>query len=674
MNLRDAAKAKARKQAEARLAAYIDAARKLEVFGRDLDFDALVWDLTAALGPVQGHARNLRFTKWGEGHQFNWKEPLSEPIALFARAYVCHRWSEKAKGTLDASLRAFRALDVVVSDRQIPSVVLLDGEVLAAALRVLETRSGLDAVYSAARELEQIAGVLNKAVLTIVPVHFKSWIGKPAVDSTRIGAAFDERRMSKLPSPEAIRALGAIFGLATEPGDRVVIDVMAVLTSQPDRIGEALSLPVDCEVEEECNGKLAYGLRWLNKKGAPPTVKWVLDEMEPVIREAIGRLKSMSERGRRIAAWYEAHPTSLYLDPEHEHLRNQEWLSKEEASAIIWRGPVARTVLNMMLITNKIPKELVRSDVHGREVLRVRFADIERFVVSKLPSDFPIFERNYNLKFSDAMCVFPTDSLHGNKTEWRCMITRLTHSQINSRIRLDNSQRADSFFEKFGFHESDGSPIRFHTHMLRHYLNTMAQEAGLSQLDIALISGRKVVAQNASYDHVSAQRRLQQARELGSQPFEVSTYGTTPIKHEPLSLKDVGKFRNIAFHMSEVGACAHDFAMTPCTQHRDCLNCDEMFCIKGDELRCGRIRLLRDQTKLALESAKRANSDGEYGASRWVVHQKATLARLEKVVLLFEDPNVPVGAIIHVESGTWSTNPPRRALPSDKPPAIRGDA
>lgn len=372
----------------------------------------------------------------------------------------------------------------------------------------------------------------------------------------------------------------------------------------------------------------------------------------------------------------------MYLDPEHEHLRHQEWLSKEEATAIIWRGPVARTVLNMMLTQNSIPKETVKSEVTGRQVLRVRFADIERYIVSKLPPGFPILEKNYNLKFSDAMCVFPADSLHGNKTEWRCMITRLTHSQINTRIQFCSSAvlqfcssaRGETIFEKFGFRESDGSPIRFYTHMLRHYLNTMAQEAGLSQLDIALISGRKVVAQNASYDHVSAQRRLQQARELGEQPFEVSTYGTTSARHEPISLKDVGKFRNIAFHMSEVGACAHDFAMTPCTLHRDCLNCDEMFCIKGDEIRCDRIRMLRDQTKLGLESAELANSDGEFGASRWVVHQRATLERLDKMVQLFDDPTVPAGAIIHVASGAWSLTMPRRALPSDKPPAIEGDA
>lgn len=673
MNLRDAAKEKAKKQAEARLAAYIDAARKLEVFGRDLDFDALVWDLTAALGPVQGHARTLRFTKWGEGHQSNWKEPLSKPIASFTRAYVRHRWSQKAKGALDAQLRAFRALDVVMSERQITSVALLDGDCLAAAVRVVEMRGKSDTAYGVGRELEQITKTLNSELLTVVPAHFKSWLGKPAIDSTRIGTAFDEQRMSKLPSPEAIRALGTIFGLATEPGDRVVIDVLAILTSAPDRIGEALSLPMDCEVEEDHDGKLVYGLRWLNTKGAPPTVKWVFKEMEPVIREAIGRLKSMSERGRKIAAWYEAHPTSLYLDPEHEHLRNQEWLSREEATAIIWRGPVARTVLNMMLTQNKIPKETVKSEANGRQVLRVRFADIERYVVSKLPPGFPLLDRNYNLRFSDAMCVFPADSLHGNKTEWRCMITRLTHSQINTRIQLNNSPRADSIFEKFGFHESDGSPIHFHTHMLRHYLNTMAQDAGLSQLDIALISGRKVVAQNASYDHVSAERRLQQARERGAQPFEVSSYGTSPVRHEPISMKDVGKFRNIAFHMSEVGACAHDFAMTPCTLHRDCLNCDEMFCIKGDEARCGHIRMLRDQTKLGLESAERANSDGEFGASRWVVHQRATLERLDKLVQLFDDPTVPAGAIIHVASGTWSLTMPRRVLPSDKPTAISRD-
>jgi hypothetical protein len=672
MTIQDAARTKAIKAAEKRLATYVEAARGLATFGKDLDFDATVWDLTGALGPIQGHARNLRFTKWGKGHHNEWDEPLSEPVAMFSRAYVRRRWNEKATGALDAQLRALRALDEVVVGRGLTSIALVDGETLAAALRVLETRFKLAPAYTAARELEQLAKALNKNLLTVVPIRFKSWLGKPAIDSARIGAEFDQQRMAKLPSPEALHAIGTIFGLATEPGDRVVSDILAILASAPDRIGEALCCPEDCEVEEEYDGRLVHGLRWLNKKGAPPTVKWTLKEMEPVVREAVGRLKSMSERGRRIAAWYEAHPTSLYLDPEHEHLRHQEWLSREEATAIIWRGPVARTVLNMMLDQNGIPKEKVKNEESGRWVLRVRFSDIERFVVSKLPPGFPILDANYNLKFSDSMCVFPTDFLHGNKTEWRCMVTRLTHSQVNARIAFDPKARARTIFEKFGFREADGSPIYFHTHMLRHYLNTMAQDAGLSQLDIALISGRKVVAQNASYDHVSAERRLQKVRDTGPEAFEVRTGTEVPVRHKPISFGDVGKFRKIAFHMTEVGACAHQFELAPCKMHRDCLNCNEMYCTKGDEIRCDRIRAMRDQTRIALDSAIRADSQGEFGASRWVVHQKMTLERLDKLVLLFDDPAVPVGAIIHVASGAWSLSPPRRALPSEKKSPLLG--
>ena len=672
MNLNDAAGAKARAQAEAKLEAYIDIARnKLNPFGAELPFDAPKWDVTEALGPQQGHLRSVCFTQWNEGHSGTWKLPLEEPVAAFAKAYVLHRWSLRNKGALDAQLRAIRSLHDVFIERGIKSMSLADGDTFAAAARILEARCEHAPAYTAARELEHMAKALTDAQLTVVPVRFNSWLSKQTTDGARIGAQFDARRMSKLPSPAAIRALGAMFGLAEDLGDRVTIDVLAILTASPDRVGEALSLPVDCEVEEEHDGALVYGLRWLNEKGAPPSVKWVSREMEPVIREAVARLRDASKRARHIALWYEVKPTSLYLDPEFEHLRYQEWLTREEASAMIWKGPVARTVLNMMLVQNNIPKELVRNKGQGGSgVIRVRFADLEHFLLKKIPPGFPILNRDYNLKFSDALCVFPADSLHGTKTELRSMITRLTHSQINSRISQEHSVRTQTIFEKFGFQEEDGNPIKFHTHMLRHLLNTMAQDAGLSQFEIALISGRKVVAQNRAYDHVSADRMLQHVRELGDKPFEIATSENTPVLRQPIAINDIGKFNAVAFHMSEIGACTHDFAMTPCMLHRDCINCEEMFCVKGDHARAQRIRTLRDQTRLGLETAEREQGDGTYGASRWVTHQKSTLERLDTLVLLFDDELVPVGALIHVATAKWSLESPRASVANQFPLAL----
>lgn len=38
-----------------------------------------------------------------------------------------------------------------------------------------------------------------------------------------------------------------------------------------------------------------------------------------------------------------------------------------------------------------------------------------------------------------------------------------------------------------------------------------------------------------------------------------------------------------ALYVTEYGYCVHDFSMLPCQKHRDCLNCNEQVCVKGDE-------------------------------------------------------------------------------------------
>jgi hypothetical protein len=57
-----------------------------------------------------------------------------------------------------------------------------------------------------------------------------------------------------------------------------------------------------------------------------------------------------------------------------------------------------------------------------------------------------------------------------------------------------------SAVERYGFREPDGSPIRVTTHQFRPWLNTLAQEGGMSQELIARWSGRKDMAQNGAYN------------------------------------------------------------------------------------------------------------------------------------------------------------------------------
>ena len=50
---------------------------------------------------------------------------------------------------------------------------------------------------------------------------------------------------------------------------------------------------------------------------------------------------------------------------------------------------------------------------------------------------------------------------------------------ISDVLRLISAQKDKvSIFERFGYVEKDGAPIRVRTHQLRHYLNTLAQAGG----------------------------------------------------------------------------------------------------------------------------------------------------------------------------------------------------
>jgi hypothetical protein len=99
-------------------------------------------------------------------------------------------------------------------------------------------------------------------------------------------------------------------------------------------------------------------------------------------------------------------------------------------------------------------------------------------------------------------------------------------------------------------------------------------------------------------------------------------------------------------HTTEFGYCIHDFSMLPCQIHRDCINCNEQVCIKGDVVREANIRRHRAETQQLLKEARAADESGYAGSNRWVEHQERTLSRLDQLCAILDAPNVPVGAVI----------------------------
>jgi hypothetical protein len=83
--------------------------------------------------------------------------------------------------------------------------------------------------------------------------------------------------------------------------------------------------------------------------------------------------------------------------------------------------------------------------------------------------------------------------------------------------------------------------------------------------------------------------------------------------------------------------------------YRDCINCEEQECIKGETQKEANLRMLKSETEYLLKQAREALSEEEYGADTWVRHQTDTLERVNALLSILEDPAVPIGARIRLD-------------------------
>lgn len=323
-----------------------------------------------------------------------------------------------------------------------------------------------------------------------------------------------------MPSVAAIRAMAHVFVHAEEPVDQFIGATLALLHCAPQRINETVRLAVDCEVEQkDSSGAVQYGLRWPPSKGFKNSIKWILPSMAEVARQAITMLKAASAEASVIARWYEEHTQEIYLHPQVEHLRSAERLRPEEVSLILIGVEDAVAGIEWCK-REKVPR---RNSMYA-------FDDIQDRVLKKLPKGFPYAQPG--LKFSEALFTIRRFELDAKLRAYTCIIDYLSSDQIAGRIGYGGGVR-QTVFERFGLTEDDGSPVSLTSHQVRHYLNTLAQANGASQIDIAMWSGRADVGQNKAYDHVTPERIMSSVRELATvaSPLFGGSLDTPKIRH-----------------------------------------------------------------------------------------------------------------------------------------------
>jgi hypothetical protein len=619
---------------------------RLTVFGSDLVFDEDSWNVTKWIS-LRGKGKSqLRavFSSWAGGTETA-TSSIPEPFRSFAKAYFRYQHALRPTKVIGFRLAALRALCAALGERGTSAPFHADAGVFNRASQLIATHFAGEAAYRVGGQLEMIAELMDNNRLGALPLMWRNPLKRPSTGTARVGVEFDARREEKLPSAYALDSLARAFRAASDPVDLVVTSVAAILCSAPDRVSEVLCLRENCEVRQKkgADGAIAYGLRFWPSKGADPMVKWIVPSMASIVEEALNRIRGATKEAREVAAWYEANPTALFLPSQLEHLRRKAVWTREEIGAALFVRPMSVNAVTAWCKTNDVPLEKRGS---GNYV--ANFADVERAILKLMPERFPVLDVETGLRFSQALCVVRRHELNGSKTTYRCVVDAITQGFVATGLGNRSEHGFGSIFERLGLFEADGTPIAIRSHQFRHYLNTLAQNGGLSELDIAKWSGRKDIGQNSAYNHMSdrdVQSRLTEliegeARARGKEMVVARVNIVPRAKFAEMGIQ--------AAHTTDFGFCAHDYALSPCQVHMDCINCNEQVCIKGDEIGEMNLRANLNEVQMLLLEAEVAETEKAYGATRWVRHQRVAHERLTQLLGILEDPRVPRGAVIRL--------------------------
>ncbi|WP_042955717.1 integrase [Pseudomonas sp. G5(2012)] len=615
---------------------------RLTVFGDDLDWYSHAW-------PGVGN-----FTKKGAPSRgFTQEQLMDAEIIPFAKAYVRYQQGH-SPSKLKNEFKAIRCVEAALLEiKGCADITQTDISVMNEAAQVARTYEASS--YQAGISLVKLLEFLNESGIIPAPVAWKNPIKKPK-EIHGTDAVAKGRRQAKMLPDYLLDSMAEIFSndlLGSR--DRFTSSIFALCMCAPSRVTEVQDLPVNCLHRGLDNeGVMRLGLRFYAGKGYESDIKWMPTPMEQVAEEAVRRLAEMSEPGRKLAKWLETNPNEFYRHEDCPNVGEDQLLTDAQACLAIGLDPgdslgVSRQRLKLGM--KSYEPFLAFYAKHGHVTLRF----LNGYMHSLLPKGWPWMNKERHIKYSDALCCFRQNELRMDMSPRPIIVWSPGKSTFTTDINyIDGQER--SIWERNGYKNPDGSPISMSSHQIRHFLNTIAQRGELGQLDIAKWSGRANIHQNATYNHMTDDEHVEMAREAG-----IGVALTKIRENVPVTLEDLDAIGEGIAHITIFGFCVKDLSMVPCQKHRDCLNCTEQVCVKGDDGKLQRLKIHRDSIRVQLAKAQAANEDGIYGADRWSQHQIKTLERADQLIQILESKDTPDGTIIRL-SNDQEFSPLKRAI------------
>lgn len=621
--------------------------KELTVFGADLKWEENVWSNPGiTFGNLDQKTRILDPAK-----------VMKKPFLDFAKAYFRYQQGHRPTKS-HVEIRALKCIErALVETKGEADLTHLNTLVLDQAAIHAKKFFSSGTAYHIGREIARLAAfVSDKHGLIPGRLDWRSPITRPT-DTVRTGIKAREQREKKLPNEDLLNALAEIFSSnPTAQKDIFTSSICAMLLCAPSRVSEILSLPVDCEVwQTKRDGNKAYGWRFQPGKGGSPCIKWIPDAMVSIAQEAITRVRKLTDEARKIAAWYEKSPALFYRHHTYPNVPEEQPLTIKET------GLALGIPIDNLSYCRAELRRLGLPDKPHQNTLKT----LNQWVVARLPKGFPWFDKERGIRFSQALFCLQAKQLRTDMPKSPVLVWRPSANTVNDDLTSRESSPGyltPSIFDRHGFN-GIGKKLKANSHQFRHLLNTMAQRGGLSQAEIARWSGRADVKQNRVYDHMSEFELVDMIRSHDTslsldQPLE--EIAEQIAKKIPMTRQEFNTLAMPTAHVTEFGFCIHDYTMSPCQRFRDCLNCTEQVCIKGDR----RISRLKERLTIVEGLRKKAAqeiNDGTAGADRWYQIHDLTEKRIGELINIMEDPNIQDGAIVKLRNQN-EFSPLRRAL------------
>lgn len=276
---------------------YIKAAKDLPPISVS-DWDELIWEFAESSSMAQSRAHKPKALtiifsdlSTSSTRGLVGRASMRSPFVDFVKALVRRR--AVRRGQLVTNHRilviAARHLEATLTVAEVALLTrkhfeLAQGSILGS----MQKSTG----YRVCNHLQEIADEIDEFKLTPRPLRFTHTVKRPS-NGDGLDEESQRRGLEKMPHETAFEHLADISNSPADDNERILLLHVDLLVVCGFRIGECLTLPVDCWVEEEVvsadeGSKVTRcGLRYWPEKGGEPIVEWIPSAAVPLARRAV---------------------------------------------------------------------------------------------------------------------------------------------------------------------------------------------------------------------------------------------------------------------------------------------------------------------------------------------------------------------------------------------------